>query len=170
MDPQEQLPKKSVVPVFVERSAKSWCTSRDIPCALCGTCPNERLPRVFFRGSGDRVQEVTHFSSGRVDVESFPARDTVPLRIDGPAQVRIDLELFPARGHDSVAFNLEIAGQKESHFSAGRIDVELFRARGQDRMAIRPYVVGRIRRTATCGSDFPSPRSPIGATPLAVTQ
>ncbi len=64
--------------------------------------PGERLPQCSFRGSGvrgefplftlyaersvDRGQEQYHFSSGRVDVESFPARDTVPLRV-----VAIDL-------------------------------------------------------------------------------
>ena len=74
-----------------------------------------------------------------------------------PAQAGIDLELFPARGHYSVAFNLDIAGQLESHLSAGRIDVELFRARGQALMAIRPYMVGRISHTASCRSDFLSP-------------
>jgi hypothetical protein len=88
--------------------------------------------KVFYRG-----QEETHFSSGRVDVESFPARDTVPLRIDESAQVRIDLELFPARGHDP--------------------------------MTLLPPVVDGIHPTHTCTVDFPPPRSPIGATPLAVT-
>ncbi len=139
------------------------------PCDLCGACPACPGESSGSESSGDRGQEVTNFSSGRVDVESFPARDTVPLRIDGPAQMRIDLELFPARGHYSVAFNLEIAGQKESHFSAGRIDVELFRARGQDRMAIRPYMVGGKSCTAISRSDFSSPRSLLGATALAVT-
>ena len=53
MDPQEQLPIKSKVPAI---------SRGEVP--------------VFNRG-----QVETHFSSGRVDVESFPARDTVPLRI-----------------------------------------------------------------------------------------
>ena len=66
MDPQEQLPIKSKVPAI---------SRGEVPVFAC---PSER--------SGDRGQDETHFSSGRVDVESFPARDAVTLRI-----VEIDL-------------------------------------------------------------------------------
>ena len=107
MDPQEQHPVKRAVPAHA--------------------CPGDRLPRRLFRGSGvrgefpvftlhaersvDRGQEQYHFSSGRVDVESFPARDTVPLRV-----VAIDL---------STLESLQTPIGRASHRRASAIPIPL---------------------------------------------
>ncbi len=55
-------------------------------------------------------------------------QDHSPLRGEGRGEGRLD---------SPTAFLLDVAGQEESHFSAGRIDFKLFPTRGHDSVTLR---------------------------------